>query len=235
MQDAGRDDPGSLRVSATRRDPLAEATEALAPYGFDVEHRGATALSAWLPLGIFAQPDTLGPAAFGRIEASTVSAFHYSYSYTDADGQWHTADELLIVAQHPMIRGDARISPDAKEWGGVAAFIDAFLWIPPFTLIKAVQLLVASANPDRLVGDADFDRLYRIHAASDAEARAAIPAALRTMLLKLRFRGRIELRRGALLYAVDGATRFERETLIRVLGYAAPLVSAALEPGNAYR
>lgn len=219
----------------TRQDEFAATVESLRTYGFEVEAQGATALSAWLPLSLFAKPDTLGSAAFGRIESSEVSAFQYMYSYGDGEGQVHTAEELVIVARHPQIRGGARIAPDAKNWGGIAAFIDAVLWIPPFTLIKAMQYLIGSHEPDRTLGNADFDRLYLVYAESDVEARAAIPEALRAMMLKLRFRGRIELRRGALVYAVDGATRFEKESLIRALGYAAPLVSAALDPSAAYR
>ena len=216
-------------------DALTEAREALRAYGFEVETEAASALSPWLPLKAFAKPDKVTLTATGRIESSEVSAFQYTYTYTDHEGQVRSAEELLVVAQHPRIRGGARIAPDAKNWGGIAAFIDAVLWIPPFTLIKAMQYLVGSAEPDRTLGNADFDRLYLVYAESDEQARAAIPEALRAMMLKLRFRGRIELRPGAILYTVDGGVRFEKETLIRALGYAAPRVSAALEPGAAYR
>lgn len=225
----------TMRLLRERVPKVEEAREALRPFGFEVDPTGASAIATWLPFKLFATPNSVGAAAVGRIESSEVSAFQYEYTTTDSDGYSHSNIELVIVAQHPMIRGDARITVDASEWGGLAAFIDVMLWIPPFTLIKAIQLLGAAYDPDRVVGDAEFDRLYRISAASDAEARAAIPQALRTMLLQLRFRGRIELRRGALLFAIDGATRFDNETLIRVLGYVAPLVSAAVEPSAAYR
>ena len=225
----------TMRPMRLRVQEVEAAREALRPFGFEVDPTGASAIATWLPFKIFHTPDAYGAAAVGRIESSTVGAFQYTYTYTDSEGHSHSAEDLLIVAQHPMIRGDARITVDAKEWGGLAAFIDVMLWIPPFTLIKAIQLLGTSHDPDRIVGDAEFDRLYRISAASDAEARAAIPQALRAMLLQLRFRGRIELRRGALIYALEGATSFDAETLKRVLGYAAPLVSAAVEPTAAYR
>ena len=225
----------TTRAMHVRGQEVQDAREALGPFGFEVDPTGASAIATWLPFQLFAAPGVLGAAASGRVESSAVSAFQYAYTYTDSEGQSHTGEELLIVAQHPMIRGDARITVDAKEWGGLPAFIDVMLWIPPFTLIKAFELLRASHDPDRVVGDAEFDRLYCISAASDAEAHAAIPQALRAMLLQPHFRGRIELRRGALIYALDGATHFDKETLLRVLGYAAPLVSAALPPSAGYR
>ena len=224
-----------MRLLRERVHKVEEAREALRPFGVEVDPTGASAIATWLPFKLFAPPNSVGAAASGRVESSAVSAFQYAYTYTDSEGQSHAGEELLIVAQHSRIRGDARITVDAKEWGGLPAFIDVMLWIPPVTLIKAFELLRASHDPDRVVGDAEFDRLYCISAASDAEARAAIPQALRAMLLQLRFRGRIELRRGALIYALDGATHFDKETLLRVLGYAAPLVSAALPPSAGYR
>lgn len=216
------------------KDARAESIQALAAFGFEVDPDATSTLMAWSPMSIFAKPDKVLTAFVGRIEASTVRAFHYAYAYQDADGAFRSAEEFLIVAQHPMIRGGARISPDAKAFGGMAALIDTLLWIPPFTLIKALQYLMGPGEPDRIVGSEEFDRLYRIHAASDAAAREAIPEALRAMLVQLRFQGRIELHAGAMLYTVNGVTRLEKERVLQAFSYAAPLVSAAVS-GAAYR
>ncbi len=216
------------------KDARAELIQALATFGFEVESDATSTLMALLPLTIFAKPDKVLTAFVGRIEGSTVRAFHYAHTYQDHDGSFRSAEEFLIVAQHPMIRGDARISPDAKAFGGAAALIDTLLWIPPFTLIKAIQYLMGPGEPDRVVGSEEFDRLYRVYAASDAAAREAIPEALRAMLVQLRFQGRIELRAGALLYTVNGVTRLERERVLQAFSYAAPLLSAAASSA-AYR
>jgi hypothetical protein len=210
----------------------AAAAAAIAPYGFVVGKEGARALEKWLPLELHHRPESYEVAAWGRIDSAEVSVFQYGYSTTDGEGQTHHHDQMVVVAEHPRIEGGAGFTPEPREWSGVAQALDVLLWIPPFTFVKVIQWLGESENPDRSVGHADFDRLYRVRARSDAHAARAIPPLLRESVVRLGFRGNVELRPGVLVYSVFGC-RFDAEGVVRALGFAAPLmVGAAVEPST---
>jgi hypothetical protein len=83
-------------------------------------------------------------------------------------------------------------------------------------------------DPDRTVGDADFDRLYRVRAASDSAAAHAITPALREVCVRLRFRGAVELRPGVLIYS-PYEHRLDEKTAVPALGVGAAFL-AALAP-----
>lgn len=204
---------------------LAAAAAALAPFGFVFRPDEAARVRRYLPLREASAPEHLVTACFGRIEDATVEAFEYESSSTDSDGNTSWSTSTLVAVHHPAIPGGASIHPDWPQWSTAAAVIDAVFWIPPFTILKLFQLAFAARNPDRIVGDADFDRLYVVHAGSDAEARAALTPALREALLRLRFRGTLELRPGALLYSPHDY-RFDAETAVSAIGVATVLLGA---------
>jgi hypothetical protein len=170
-------------------------------------------------------------AAFGQIEGHRVEAFEYLYSGSDNDGNTVQYDQLLVAVEHPWVQGDASFRPEQREWSTVAAALDALLWIPPFTFLKAIQLLNESRNPDRVVGHAEFDRLYVVHAASDEAARRAIPTPLRDLAVRIGFRGTVELRAGLLLFAPQ-LPRFDASSIVQTLGIAAALVGAFAAPAS---
>lgn len=208
---------------------LHAAAAALAPYGFVFRPGDAARLRVYLPLREAAAPETLVTACFGRIDDAAVEAFEYDSSSTDSDGNRTWSTTTLVAARHPAIRGGASLRPEWTQWSSTAAFIDAVMWIPPFTILKLFQYAFAARDPDRLVGDADFDRLYVVHAPSDAEARAALPRALRQALLHIQFRGTLELRPGLLLYTTYGH-RLDGQTAVGALGIATVLLGALLDP-----
>jgi hypothetical protein len=218
-----------------REERLRAAASAVAPYGFVLGHAGDGPLREQLPFALHATPEAVSAVASGRIDAADVWAFEYSYTSTDSDGNSSSSDQLVVIAQHPRIEGGAAFQPEPREWSAVARAIDLVFWIPPFTLLKAVQWLNEARNPDRIVGDAEFDRLYRVRAGSDEEAQRAIPRALRETVVRLGVQATVELRPGAIVYSIAGCG-FDGEGLLRALGYAAPLtVSAMAAPSHAYR
>jgi hypothetical protein len=195
----------------------------------------ATALRAYEPFLELCSPYRYVTCVFGDIEGAQVEAFEYEYTSSDQDGQTTLHDQLVVAVQHPTIRGTASFRDDAKQWDGVAAFIDAVMWVPPFTVVKAFQLFMENKNPDRRVGDADFDRLYVVHAASDEAARSAIPAGLREAVLHVGYRGVVELRPGVLLYA-PRAAGLDGERAVGALGFASLFLGAmARRPAHPMR
>ncbi len=202
---------------------------AFSSYGFAYEPHGGEALRGLLPFVVHSTPDRYGLRAHGTLGDARIEVFEYSYDSTDAEGNRSTYTQVLCAVQHPAVEGTASITPDAAQWGGVGAFLDALFWIPPFIFLKLIGAIHAARNPDRTVGDREFDRLYYVRAASDEAARQAIPPALRHWLVRHGFRGSIELRPGLILYSVAGA-RLSPEGVPVVLSYARPLLDAAMPP-----
>lgn len=198
-------------------------------YGFAYEPDGGEILRGLLPFAVHTTPDRYGPRAHGTLGDARIEVFEYSYDSTDAEGNKSTYTRVLCVVQHPAVEGSASITPDAAQWGGIAAFLDALFWIPPFIFLKLIGAFNAARNPDRTVGDREFDRLYYVRAESDEAAQRAIPPALRQWLVRHGFRGSLELRPGMILYSAEGA-RLSPEAVPVLLSYARPLLDAAMPP-----
>jgi hypothetical protein len=209
----------------SREERHAAAARRIAPFGFVTDPARATQLATFLPLAELSNPERYCTAAFGRIEGADVAAFEYEYSTMNSDGSPCWYDTLLIAVADPRIEGRVSLRPDYPEWSTTNAVLNLVMWVPPFTVVKALDLLLQRRNPDRLVGHEEFDRLYVVHAASDADAKDAITPELCDLLPRLGFRGTLEIRPGLLLYTVR-ETRFDGETLVQALGYAAPLFAA---------
>jgi hypothetical protein len=216
----------------SREERLRAAAIALAPYGMVMDARRAGELRQYEPFAELSTPSGYTTAVHGRVDDAPLEAYEYTYATTDSEGRRTYENEIAVVLRHAWIRGTASLRPDQKQWSSAAAALDVLLWIPPFTLVKAIQHLNESKNPDRTIGDVEFDRLYAIHAASDEAARQAIPPSLRSAILAVRFRGVIELRPGVLVYSPYGMGLDER-TAIKAIGFAAYFL-AALEPKRAH-
>lgn len=216
-------------LGPTRQERHAAAATALAPYGFRLEPQSAGNVRSYEPFALIAGPTTCHMAVVGQIESTRIEAYEYTYQTTDAEGGVTYADEFVVVVHHPWIVGGANFSPDLRAWGGVHSVIDALLWIPPFTLLKLVQLLGNKA-PDRAVGHSEFDRLYKVRAASDADAARAISRGLRELFVRLRLRATVELRPGLLIYSLFDH-RLDDKTAIATIGAAGAII-AALEPSG---
>ncbi|MFO0686043.1 MAG: hypothetical protein U0234_28540 [Sandaracinus sp.] len=220
----------------TRQERQAAAAAAVAPYGFRLIPPENERLKLHLaPFALHSAPDRCVASAYGKIDQAEVYALEYDYSYRDQDGNEQTSSQMIVAVYHPRILGGAAFMPDMKQWSGIAAALDLMLWVPPFTFVKALQLFFEAKNPDRVIGHAEFDRLYVVRAASDADAARAIPPRLRETAVQLAFRGTVELRENLLIYSVQGC-RFDGDGLLTALRYAAPLTLAAMtDSGAAYR
>lgn len=212
----------------SREERLASAARAIAPYGFRFDPSRASGLKQYLPLREAATPEHYVTACFGHIEDAAVEGYEYEYSSTDNEGNtsWHR--KTLVAVQHPSIRGAGSICPDEKEWSTLAAAFDLITWVPPFVIVKIAMWINEGNNPDRTVGDAEFDRLYKVHAASDEAARESFSPALRRAALKIGFRGTLELRPGLLLYTPYRES-FDGETIVGAFGIATVFIAAMRE------
>jgi len=220
-------------AEARRQHSLAYAFHA---YGFAYEPTCEHALRALLPLAAWSQPDGFGPRAVGQLGEVGVEVLEYSYRRKNKEGRWKTSRRVLCVARHPWIQGGARLSPDPAQWGGFGAFFDAITWVPPFIFLKLFMALHEARNPDLVVGDPAFDRLYVVQGTSAEAAQRAITPTLRGWLVQHGFRGAMELRPGMLLYSLEGGA-LKPETVPLLLSYARPLAEAAREmpPGHPMR
>jgi hypothetical protein len=194
--------------SRAREQRYQQASALLARHGFVASQPAPDALKPFLPWAFYA-PSRAQFHARGAIDEATVDVFEYEHTSTDSEGNTRSDDELVAMIWHPRIAGAVRVYPDHPQWGGAAAVIDALMWVPPFVLARGIAWAIKSAagwnQPDRIVGHPAFDRLYVVNAASDDEARRALTPALRELLLRMHFRGTIEVRPGLLMVSVPGA------------------------------
>ncbi len=210
---------------------LDAAANVIAPYGFRFDDSAASDVQQYLPFREAPTPERYNTACRGRIEDAVVEGYEYAYSVDagEAGPQWAT--HTLIVVQHRSIGGTASFAPDPKEWSRVAAALDWITWVPPFAVVKLIQWINESKNPDRNVGDAEFDRLYKVHAASDEAAREGLPPALRRAALKIGYHGSLETRPGLLLYS-PVRERLDPETIVGAFGLGTLFLGAMREGGT---
>lgn len=191
----------------------------MAPWGFRLEPPDASALARSLPFVALPTPSRCMVRACGEVDERRLEIFEVDYSWRDSDGNDHSADALIGVIEVPWSSGRVAIAMDERAWSGVAAALDALFWIPPFTFLKLVQLANETARPDRTLGHAEVDRRYRVHAESEAAARAAFPERLGAHLLATNFRGSIEIRPGVVLFSLRDA-RFDPTGIESTIAHA---------------
>lgn len=223
----------------SRDERLGAAARALHPYGFTMDWRYAQGLRQYEPFAELHAPAEYITACFGTIEGARVEAYEYEYTThrtiqtgpAGPNGMVHTMDvterqtALAVVVHHPWIRGGASFVADLAAWGTLGSVVNALLWIPPFTIAKIAMALMDRKNPDREVGDAEFDRRYKVHAASEEAARAAIPPALREVCTHIDFRGAVELRPGLLIYS-PFEHRLDEPSAVHAIGIATAFLHA---------
>lgn len=225
-----------MAPAATREERHAAAAASVAPYGFRLVPPETERLKLQLaPFALHSSPIRCRATVYGKIDNAEVYALEYDYTSRDANGKRRTSSKLIVAVYHPGIAGGAAFVNDQTQSSSVLAAVDLLMWLPPFTFVKAFQLLAEQNNPDRSVGDAEFDQRYVVRATSDADAARAITPRLRETVVRLGFQGTVELRENLLIYSVHRC-RFDGEGLLTALRYAAPLALAAMTvPDAAYR
>jgi len=223
-------------LKASRR----EAAAILERNGFVCDTPPKDALKPYQPW-IFQEPDLPTFHARGMVGGADVEIYHYDVERTGDDPSGEAGvlkTELLALVHHPLIAGEAKIQPDVGEWSKLAKVIDAVAWLPPFTVLTAaewgIRQVLGRNHPDRNLGHPEFDRLYLIHSPSDEIAARAVPPALRELLLRMKFFGKIELRQGLMMLTVEKAdlTILELGRLMEPLPW---LVSAVLPAPGPFR
>lgn len=220
-----------------RGDRIRAAAAHLARYGFHTGRSTAAEVKRWGPFRVHDSPDECTVHAEGAVDGAHVDLYEYDSTSTDSEGASSTSTTLLAVAAHPWIPGSAGVTVDFREWstGGAlfGAVWDVMTWFPPFIILKVAMHLNEAANPDRVVGHPEFDRLYVVRADSAEAAAHAIPEALRDALVATAFQGHLELRPGYLLLSVSGA-RFDPTGVDHTLRFVSSFLRCFPPPAPAH-
>lgn len=208
---------------AQRYDEIARAVASL---GFIVRPEPAAYeyMKPLLPMQGHNTPEGYGIAVVGEVERCNVQIITGEYSSTDNEGNEHWTEMMLAIIEHPSARGTAIVHPDWKH-STAGAIVNKLLWIPPFTIVKFIQIIFDHATPDLVLGEPDFDAMFKVNAESVALAQQAIPPSARRYLVESKFDGMIVTRPGALVYRLDDA-KVDAAGVLATLAIAAPLIAA---------
>lgn len=203
-----------------------EITRAVVPLGFTVlpEPAAFDYMKPLLPMQGHTTPDGYGIAVVGTIEHCNVQVISGEYSSRDNEGNEQWSDILLTIIEHPAVRATAIVHPDWKH-STAGAIVNKLLWIPPFTIVKLIQIVFDNATPDLVIGEPAFDSMFKVNAESVELAQQAIPPALRRYLVESQFDGMIVTRPGAIVYRTNAA-RVDAESVLATLALATPLIAA---------
>lgn len=209
-----------------REERLAEIEQAVTALGYTVISPAAAIelLAPLLPKLEQKVPENYGIGVTGKVDEQELAIITGYYTTSDNEGNVSTTDVLLTIVKHPNIQGTAVMYRDWKHSTG-GAIVNKLLWIPPFTIVKMIQLIFDSHKPDLAIGDAEFDSMFKVHAESVPLAQQAIPPAARRYLAESKFDGTIVARPGVLIYQLDGA-RLDVESVTATIAAAGPLLSA---------
>lgn len=212
-----------------REQRIAEISEAAAAHGFAVvpPNEAYELLAPHIPKLQQTVPDSYGVGLVGKVDGYELVVVTGSYNSTDNEGNVSTTDVLLTLLKHPYIQGTAVMYRDWKH-STAGAIVNTLLWIPPFTIVKMIQLVFDAHKPDLLIGDAAFDDMFKVHSESVELARQGIPPGARRYLFEAKFDGTIVARPGVLIYQLAGA-RIDNESLAATIA-AAPGLLAAFAP-----
>lgn len=191
--------------------------------GFELIPPGAAAtalgpIERYLPISVI--PDAAGPRgglmgdlgglhqcdSFFRIRMSHGALWLLDYEYesieTVSDGSGGTRRDTFTYSGtvaallDPRIVGDVDIRKDWKSGVG-GALLNAFLWVPPFTIVKAFQY--GWAPKDLNVGHDAFDDRFVVEASSVEAAQMAVTPALGQCLVDIAFNEGLRIRPGVAL------------------------------------
>ncbi|MFO0560970.1 MAG: hypothetical protein U0269_23325 [Polyangiales bacterium] len=198
----------------------------MTPLGFTVlpEPAAYNYMQPLLPMQGHTTPDGYGIAIIGKVDSHPVQIITGEYVSRDNDGNETWGDVLLTIVEHPLVRGTAVVHPDWKHSTG-GAILDKLLWIPPFTIVKFIQIVFDRQTPDLVIGEPTFDAMFKVNAESVAVAQEAIPPAARRYLVESHFDGMIVTRPGALVYRL-GRAQVDAESVAATLAAASPLIAA---------
>jgi hypothetical protein len=217
---------GIFTPSKPKAERYEEITRAVTPLGFTVlpEPAAYDYMKPLLPMQGHTTPDGYGIAILGKVDHHPVRIITGEYASRDNDGNETWTDVLLTIVEHPLVRGTAIVQPDWKH-STVGAILDKLFWIPPFTILKFIQIAFDRQTPDLEIGEPTFDSMFKVNAESVALAQQAIPPAARKHLVESNFDGMIVTRPGALVYRL-GAASVDAESVLATLALVSPLITA---------
>jgi|LNFM01.2.fsa_nt_gb hypothetical protein len=210
----------------TREQHLAEISHAVTALGCSVvpPEMSYALLAPHLPKLEHAVPERYGMGAVGKVNEHKFAIVTGEYRERHGKGKVRVRDVVLAIVEHPNIQGTAGLYRDWKH-STAGAIIDKLLWIPPFTIIKMLQVALDKKMPDIVIGEPAFDSMFKVHSESLALAQQAVPPAARRYLVESNFDGTIVARPGVLIYKLEGA-RSDVESITAAIAAVRPLLEA---------
>ena len=218
-----------------------DGVERLLAKDFEVETSPRQSLREALPWA-FPVPTSDVFVARGRIDDAEAMIVDYASTLagsSSADGRGgggggsSTSLHAVVILRHPRIAGCAVFYPEPRAWSRFARALDIVGWIPPFVALRGLAWVLGTlagfeSAEDRLVGHAEFDRLFRVHAGSDEIAAASIPGPLCEFMVRAKWPAIIEIRDGELRYSI-ARTTFDGAFVDALLRHAPELLSACVD------
>jgi hypothetical protein len=137
-----------------------------------------------------------------------------------------TGEDRRVVAFLVSQRLRYRAAVRSRTGGGIAS--DVSRHVDEVSRDLGLEGLFGTKKPapQGMLGDPTFDSLFEVAAPSMDEARAALPPALRHLLVQGAFRGILELRAGGLVVTFFDRPAFEPQTLEGSLARVAQIYQA---------
>jgi hypothetical protein len=233
------------RLAGRLDEDQARLLAAVSPYGFELRQPRKRPFEDY-ELEAFEAPDTVLTRLSGEIDGVPVDIFEYDWVQPGAKGAVNRGRRIAILIRHPAIDGRARCTWETFQtlgakifYGALIAFVFATLFwlLIPIWLVQHYQGK-STFGRDWRVGDAEFDKRFKVDGPSHAEALRALPCAMQQLALAEELHGPIEVRPGILAMALT-AKRFDPQTFERAYALAKRALAAYAPPpaqaGTAYR
>lgn len=219
--------------------------EAAASRRFELRQARKAPLEAYR-LTAFEPPDAVLTRLTGEIEGAPLDLFEVEWVARGSKGATYRGKRVMAVLRHPSFAGEARctwehfqgVALTLVKWTLIAFVLVAAFWlILPLWFVRS-RRGERTFDRDWRVGDAAFDRRFRVDGPSQADARRALPRAFQSFVVERDLRGPIEVRPGML--AVDvGATTLDPEAFERALALSKAILAIYAPPpgtsATAYR
>lgn len=212
--------------------------EAAAPHGFELRQPRKRPFEE-LALTAFEAADTVLTRLTGEIDGAKVDVFEYDWVTPGSRGAVSRGRRIVLVLRHPAFEGEVRCrwddyqDPLAKAlWWSMLAGLGILLsW-----LLVPIWLYQYSKGqnpfPKRWpVGNAVFEKRFKVHSSSGDEAKRALPGAMQELVVSETLMGPIEVRPGLLAIGLDGKS-LDAPTLERALSLAKRVMRAYAPPPN---